>query len=189
MKIKVPIGVSARHIHLSHEVLEQLFGRSYELTSFRPLSQPCQFAAEETLTLLGPKGQISKVRILGPLRERTQVEISMTDAIVLGIKPPVRESGNLDGTPDITLLGPKGTFSLESGVIIAARHIHFHTSDAKCYGIQDKDFLNVNIGGARGCMFHHVIARVSDEFHLEMHIDTDEANASGVKTGDFAEII
>jgi putative phosphotransacetylase len=189
MNIPVPIGVSARHIHLSREVMEQLFGKGYELTLFRPLSQPGQFAAGETVTLLGPKGQISKVRILGPLRQKTQVEISMTDAIALGIKSPVRESGYLEGTPGLTLIGPKGSFSLENGVIIAARHIHFHSSDAKLYGISDSDLIDVKIGESRPCIFHHVIARISDEFQLEMHIDTDEANAAGVKTGDYAKII
>jgi putative phosphotransacetylase len=189
MNFQVPIGVSARHIHLSREIMEHLFGDGYELTFFRPLTQPGQFAAEETVTLQGPKGQISKVRILGPLRQTTQVEISMTDAIHLGIKSPVRESGHLDGTPGITLIGPKGTFSLIHGVIIASRHIHLHSSDAKIYGIKDNDHLNVELGEGRACIFHHVIARISDEFQIEMHIDADEANAAGVKTGDYGKIV
>lgn len=189
MNISVPIGVSARHVHLNREDLDILFGKEYELTFYRELSQPDQFAAEEKVKLVGPKGQYDKVRVLGPLRPKTQVEISMTDSMALGIKAPLRESGNLYETPGIVISGPKGSVTLNSGLIVAARHIHFHSSDALQYGIMDKQELRVQIEGSRGCILHHVIARVSNQFKLELHLDTDEANAFGVKTGDMATII
>ena len=186
---QVPIGVSARHIHLSKEHIAALFGEGAELTVLKPLSQPGQFAANETVEVIGPKGGFPKVRILGPARPKTQLEISRTDAIALGLNPPVRESGDIEGSPGITIVGPKGRVTVEEGVIIAARHIHFHTSDAEKWGIRDKDRLRVRVGGERGLIFENVIARVSDQFALDMHIDTDEANAAGVKTGDVGEIL
>ncbi|MCM2997454.1 phosphate propanoyltransferase [Paenibacillus cellulositrophicus] len=185
----VPVGVSARHIHLTQEHIEALFGQGYQLTEFKPLSQPGQFAANETVAVIGPKGQFDKVRILGPARSASQLEISRTDSFAIGVKAPVRESGNIEGTPGIKVKGPQGEIELEQGVIVAARHIHFHTSDAQSWGIADKQQLKVRIGGERGLVFENVIARVSDSFALDMHIDTDEANAAGAKTGDTAEII
>jgi putative phosphotransacetylase len=189
MKKQVPIGVSARHIHLSPEHIEALFGKGYELTVLKPLSQPGQFAAQETVRVVGPKGSFPRVRILGPARGRTQLEVSKTDAITLGLQPPVRESGNIEGTPGIRLEGPAGAVEIPEGVIIAARHIHFHPSDAERWGIQDKQRLKVRVGGERGLVFENVIARVSDQFALDMHIDTDEANAAGVMSGDLADIV
>jgi putative phosphotransacetylase len=186
---QVPIGVSARHIHLSPEHIQVLFGEGYELKVMKDLSQPGQFAAEETVVVEGPKGKFEKMRILGPARGNTQIEISRTDAFSLGIHPPVRESGKIEGTPGVKIKGPKGEVELEQGVIIAARHIHFHTNDAEAWGIQDKQQLRVRVGGERGLVFENVIARVSDSYALDMHIDTDEGNASGAKTGDMAEII
>ncbi|KAF9124260.1 hypothetical protein BGX30_001029 [Mortierella sp. GBA39] len=144
------------------------------LTEFKPLSQPGQFAANETVAVIGPKGQFDKVRILGPARSASQLEISRTDSFAIGVKAPVRESGNIEGTPGIKVKGPQGEIELEQGVIVAARH---------------KQQLRVRIGGERGLVFENVIARVSDSFALDMHIDTDEANAAGAKTGDTAEII
>ena len=188
MKI-VPVGVSARHIHLSKEHVELLFGKGAQLTDMKPLSQPGQFAAKETVEVLGPIGALSKVRVLGPARSRTQLEVSRTDAFSLGIDPPVRESGNIAGSAGITIKGPAGELTIKEGVIVAARHIHFHTSDAERWGITDKQRLKVRIGGARGVVFEQVIARVSPDFALDMHIDTDEANAAGAKTGDQAEIL
>ncbi|CAN7259284.1 phosphate propanoyltransferase [Paenibacillus sp. LjRoot153] len=189
MNIPVPVGVSARHVHLNQKDLEALFGIGYELIPYRTLSQPGQFASEETLQIIGPKGQFNKVRVLGPLRKKTQIEISMTDSVVLGIKAPLRESGDLNDTPGIVLSGPKGSITLDSGVIIAARHIHFHSSEAARYGILDKQDLSVQIEGERGSILHHVIARVSDDYQMELHLDTDEANATGAKNGDSATII
>ncbi|GAB6988994.1 phosphate propanoyltransferase [Paenibacillus pini] len=189
MSKTVPVGVSARHIHLSQEHIEALFGQGYQLTEFKPLSQPGQFAANETVAVIGPKGQFDKVRILGPARQASQLEISRTDSFAIGVKAPVRESGKIDGTPGITIKGPEGQVELEQGVIVAARHIHFHTSDAKNWGIEDQQLLKVRLSGERGLILENVIARVSDSFALDMHIDTDEANAAGAKTGDTAELV
>ncbi|MGN7453741.1 phosphate propanoyltransferase [Paenibacillus pasadenensis] len=185
----VPVGVSARHIHLSQAHVEALFGAGYELTEFKPLSQPGQFAANETVAVKGPKGAFPKVRILGPARKATQLEISRTDAFAIGVPAPVRESGNIAGSAGITITGPAGEVTIEEGVIVAARHIHFHTDDAAAWGIADQQLLKVRVGGERGLVFENVIARVSDSFALDMHIDTDEANAAGVKNGDTAEIV
>ncbi len=186
---KIPVGVSARHIHLSQEHVEALFGAGTKLTEFKPLSQPGQFAANETVAVYGPKGSFPKVRILGPARKAMQLEVSRTDAFALGLKPPVRESGNIEGTPGIRIVGPAGEVTVDQGVIVAARHIHFHTSDAERWGIRDKQLLKVRVGGERGVVFEQVVARVSDNFALDMHIDTDEGNAAGAITGDFGEIV
>lgn len=186
---EVPIGVSARHIHLSQEHVGLLFGQGYELTEMKPLSQPGQYAANETVAVVGPKGSFAKVRILGPARKQTQLEVSRTDAFALGVNPPVRESGDTKGSAGIKLQGPAGEITIEEGVIVAARHIHFHTSDAERFGIADKQSLKVRFAGERGVVFENVVARVSEQFALDMHIDTDEANAAGVKNGDIAEII
>ncbi|TJY43109.1 phosphate propanoyltransferase [Cohnella pontilimi] len=186
---RVPVGVSARHLHLTQEHVEILFGAGAKLTEFRPLSQPGQFAANETVEVHGPKGSFPKVRILGPVRRATQLEVSRTDAFALGAKPPVRESGNIAGTPGFRIVGPAGEVTVEQGMIVAARHIHFHTSDAGKWGISDKQLLKVRVGGERGVMFENVIARVSDQYALDMHIDTDEGNAAGVSTGEYAEIV
>ncbi|PZD93395.1 propanediol utilization protein [Paenibacillus sambharensis] len=189
MMKQVPVGVSARHIHLSQEHVEKLFGAGYQLTEMKPLSQPGQFASNETVEVVGTKGSFPKVRILGPARSRTQLEISRTDAFSIGVNPPVRESGNIAGTPGITIKGPAGEVTIEEGVIVAARHIHFHTSDAEKWNIADKQLLKVRLGGERGMVLENVVARVSPDFALDMHIDTDEANAAGAKTGDMAEIV
>jgi putative phosphotransacetylase len=186
---KVPVGVSARHLHLTQEHLEILFGARARLTEFRPLSQPGQFAANETVEIHGPKGFFPKVRILGPVRRATQLEVSRTDAFALGANPPVRESGNITGTPGFRIVGPAGEVTVEQGMIVAARHIHFHISDAEKWGIADKQLLKVRFGGERGVIFDKVIARISDQFALDMHIDTDEGNAAAVSTGEFGEIV
>jgi putative phosphotransacetylase len=186
---KVPVGVSARHIHLSLEHVELLFGKGAALTELKPLSQPKQYAAHEMVAVHGPKGSFAKVRILGPSRKLTQLEISRTDAFSLGINPPVRESGYIEGTPGIRIVGPAGEVTLDQGVIVAARHIHFHTTDAERWGIKDKQMLKVRILGERGVVFEQVLARVSDQYALDMHIDTDEGNAAGVTPGTFGEII
>lgn len=185
----VPIGVSARHIHLSKEHIHLLFGDDYELTALKELSQPGQYAAKEVVNIEGPEGSIKKVRILGPAREITQLEISKSDAFLLGLNPPIRLSGNIGGTPGIKVYGPAGELIMKEGVIVAARHIHFHTSDADKWGIMNNQQLTVKLSGERPLIFEDVIARVSDQFKLDMHIDTDEGNAAGVKTGDQAEII
>jgi putative phosphotransacetylase len=186
---RVPIGVSARHIHLSPEHMDQLFGAGYQLKVLKDLSQPGQFAAEETVKITGPVGQIDKVRVIGPSRKQSQIEISRTDAITLGINPPVCESGKFEGSPGIKVTSSNGEIELEKGVIVAARHIHFHTLEAKLWGIKDKQKLRVKLNGERPLIFEGVIARVSERFALDLHIDTDEGNAAGVITGDWAEII
>ncbi|MFC4103486.1 phosphate propanoyltransferase [Paenibacillus xanthanilyticus] len=185
----VPVGVSARHIHLTQEHVEVLFGEGAQLTEMKPLSQPGQYAANEQVAVIGPKGTFAKVRILGPARKATQLEVSRTDAFALGVNPPVRESGKIEGTPGITIKGPAGEVTINEGVIVAARHIHFHTDDAERFGIVDKQRLTVRLQGERGLLLENVIARVSPDYALDLHIDTDEANAAGAKTGDMAEII
>ncbi|HHT42676.1 MAG TPA: phosphate propanoyltransferase [Firmicutes bacterium] len=185
---EVPVGISNRHIHLSQEHLEALFGPGYELTIKKDLSQTGQYAAEETLTIEGPKSALKNVRILGPVRKETQVEISRTDAFSLGLKPPVRDSGHLEDSPGIKLIGPKGTIELDKGVIIAQRHIHMNEADAEAFGVKDKEIVSVRAGGERGLVFDNVLVRVRSDFVLEMHIDTDEANAGMLNNGQMVEV-
>lgn len=187
--MKVPCGVSNRHLHLSQADLETLFGPGAQLTVFRDLKQPGQYAAEEVVNLIGPKGTIKNVRVLGPVRKQTQIEVSRTDSFVLGIKPPVRDSGDLKGSAPITLEGPKGRVELTEGVILAVRHVHLHTSEAAMIGVKDKELLSVRVGGERALVFEKVLARVNDQFALEFHVDTDEANAASLKNGDEVELV
>lgn len=187
----VPIGVSNRHVHLTREHLDILFGKDYELTKAKDLSQPGQFAANETVTIIGPSLRpIEKVRVLGPLRKASQVEISMTDSYVLKVKPPVRESGNIAGSSPITLVGPKGVVTLSEGCIIANRHIHMSPKDAERYGIKDGDTVNVSIlGKGKRTLWYDVQIRVNKDFVLEMHVDTDDANAAGIGNGSLVSIV
>jgi putative phosphotransacetylase len=185
----IPVGVSNRHIHLSKEHFAQLFGQEAELTVLKPLSQPGQFAAKETVTVEGPKGKIENVRILGPARSMTQLEISKTDSFKLGVQAPIRLSGDIKGTPGITIHGPKGTITVDQGVIIAKRHIHMTPSDAETFGVKDKQIVKVKTSGERALIFDEVVVRVNENFALDMHIDTDEANAAGLKTGDQVELV
>lgn len=187
---QIPISVSGRHAHLSGQDLDVLFGRGYELTSMKDLSQPGQFACKETLQVVGPKGMIDRVRILGPIRKETQVELSTTDCYSLGIKDvPVRDSGDLENTPGIVLVGPAGVLKLERGVIIALRHIHMTPALAQLFQVKDKDLVKVKVESSRPVIFENVLIRVSENYALDMHIDTDEANAAGIKAGDFARIV
>ncbi|MDD3150960.1 MAG: phosphate propanoyltransferase [Candidatus Gastranaerophilales bacterium] len=178
--MKIPIEISARHVHLSEPDLETLFGVGFELKKFKDLSQPGQFAAEEAVKLIGPRGEINSVRILGPCRAQTQVEVSETEARQLGINPPVRDSGNLDGTPGIKVVGPKGEVILNQGVILALRHIHIDPETAAKLKIKNYDRAKVDTSGLRDLLFENVLVRVSPDFKLAMHIDTDEANAAGI---------
>ncbi|QIB26723.1 phosphate propanoyltransferase [Caloranaerobacter azorensis] len=189
MRKELPIALSNRHVHLSKEHIEKLFGEGYELTKMKDLSQPGQFAAEEKIDVVGPKGTLKGVRVLGPARGSTQVEISLTDGFKLGVVPPVRNSGDLAGSPGVKLVGPKGEVELKEGVIAAARHIHMHTDDAKEFGVKDKDIVKVRVRGQRGLIFENVLVRVSPNYALEMHVDVDEGNAAGVKNGDMVELI
>ncbi|MEW5867152.1 MAG: phosphate propanoyltransferase [Bacillota bacterium] len=186
---KVPVGVSGRHIHVTREDLERLFGPGYELTCFRELSQPGQFAANETVTLVGPKGVIPKVRILGPVRKATQVEISRTDGYTLGVDAPVRESGDLEGTPGIVIVGPYGPVQIKQGVIVAKRHIHFTPELAREFGVSDGETVMVKASGPRALIFDEVVIRVREDFALDMHVDMDEANAAGIKQGDLVTLL
>jgi len=187
--MKIPVGVSARHVHLSQADVEKLFGTGAELHPLKNLSQPGQYAAEETVDLQGPRGTIAKVRVLGPARSHTQVEISKTDGLKLGVQAPVRESGNIEGTPGLTLVGPQGSVELEQGAIVAMRHVHFTPADAERFGVQNGDTITLRTEGERGMIFEQVVARVHPSYALDFHIDTDEANAAGLQTGDQVEFV
>ncbi len=180
---KIPIEVSAHHVHLAREEMEVLFGKGSELTIRAELSQPGQFACEEAINLLGPKGRVERVRILGPFRKQSQVEISMTEEFKLGIKAPIRASGDLEGSPGITLEGPNGTCFVPQGVICSLRHIHMSPEDALSFGLKDRDIVSIEVKGDRPLVFGDVLVRVHPDFRLSMHIDTDEANAASIRTG------
>ena len=182
------LEVSAHHIHLSQEHVEALFGEGHKLSWHSDLSQPNQFASKEILTLVGPKGKIERIRVLGPTRKETQIEISMTEQFKLGIHPPIRESGDLEGTPGCILEGPKGSVKIEKGIICALRHIHMTPEDSLRYGLKDKSVVRVRVKGNRELIFGDVLVRVNPNYKLAMHIDTDEANAANLKTGDLVYI-
>ena len=188
-KMKVTVGISARHLHLTKKHLDILFGKDYELKKKKDLMGG-QFAAEECVTIIGKKlSPIEKVRILGPLRSKTQVEISKTDALKLGVDAPVRESGSIEGSAPITIIGPKGVIALSEGCIVAKRHIHMSPEDAESFGLKDNALVSVKLDGERGGYFSDVKVRVDKSYTLEMHIDTDEANAMGIKCGSLLEIV
>ncbi len=186
---KVPVGVSARHIHLSQADVEALFGEGYELTKKKDLMGG-QFACKETVTIVGFKLRaMENIRILGPVREHSQIEISATDAVKLGIAAPIRESGNIKGAASISVVGPRGVIYLKEGCIIAKRHIHMSPADALAAQVEDGESVSVKVENERGTIFENVTIRVNASYTLEMHIDTDEANAASIKTGDFVTII
>ncbi|MCD1260455.1 phosphate propanoyltransferase [Paenibacillus athensensis] len=186
---EIPIGVSNRHVHLSPEAVERLFGSKDALTKLKDLSQPGQFACNETVTLIGPKGRIERVRILGPARGDTQVEISLFDGFTLGIAPPIRDSGDIAGTPGLVLQGPRGQLTIGQGVICAARHIHMHPADAEAFGVRNGQRVSVRVGGPRALTMDNVLIRVSEKYRLEMHIDLDEANAGRIRTGQIGVLL
>ncbi|MFA5947756.1 MAG: phosphate propanoyltransferase [Candidatus Gracilibacteria bacterium] len=179
-KILVPVEVSARHCHLSKEDLEKLFGVGYELTKMKQLSIPADFACAETVSIQFGSKKIEKVRVVGPLRKQTQVEISLTDAVGSGVIPQVKASGELMGTSPVALEGPKGAVSLTEGLIVALRHIHCATDEAKKLKLENGDVVSVKISGDRSIIFENVIVRVRDDYKLYMHLDTDEGNAAGI---------
>lgn len=185
----LPVALSNRHIHLSQADLEVLFGRGYVLTKQKDLSQPGQFAAKETVRLIGPKGILEDVRILGPARGTSQVELALADGYRLGIAPPVRASGDLAGTPGCFVAGPKGIVEMKTGVICALRHIHMSPEDGRRFGVQDQEMVKVRTMGDRALIFEQVLVRVHSDFRLEMHIDLEEGNAAGLKNGDLVELI
>lgn len=184
----IPLGVSNRHIHLTQESLEILFGRGYELTKIKDLGQPGQFAAKEMVCIAGRKGCFANVRVLGPVRNRNQVEISRSDAFALGINPPVRISGDLDGAADICVIGPAGMMVMKESTIVAKPHIHMTPKDAAVYQVRNRDEVSVTLCGDKKYTMHGVEIRVSDTSGLEFHLDTDEANAAGVRSGIKVEI-
>jgi putative phosphotransacetylase len=186
---RIPVGVSNRHIHLTEKDLFTLFGEGYKLTNVKFLTQPGQFAAKETVVISGPKGEIKNVRVLGPVRKASQVEISKTDMFALGIIAPVRMSGDIKGTPGIEVIGPNGSVMLNEGLIIAKRHIHMHPDEAKQFGVKDNEVVQVRTNGERALIFDEVVVRVHETFSLDFHIDIDEANAAGLKTGDTIQLV
>jgi putative phosphotransacetylase len=186
---KVVVGLSNKHLHLSAEHIDALFGEGHKLTPTKALRQPGQFACEEKVDLEGPKGVIKGLRVLGPARPETQIDLALTDARGLGLKPPVRESGKLEGTPGCKLTGPAGSVELDHGVMVALRHVHLSPSEAAEAGVKDKDVIRIRIGGERAVVFEEVLVR-SGEAHLsEFHLDTDEGNAAGIDSGLEVELL
>lgn len=186
----VPVAISARHVHLTEANIGRLFGAGYQLHVKTPLGQPGQFAAEETVTLVGPKGTLSHVRIVGPARDEDQVEISRTDEIGLGLDAPVRASGELGHTPGIEVVGPAGRVRLDHGVVLAQRHLHLSPQEAAQLGLRNHQRVQAALTGhGRDLIFQDVIVRISPHYRLELHLDTDEGNAAGVMPGDRARIL
>jgi propanediol utilization protein len=185
----IPIGISNRHIHLSQKDLELCFGEGYSLTPMKDLSQPGQFACKETMTLVGPRGAIEKVRILGPVRKETQVEILAADNFKLGINAPVRISGDLSGSSPLTIVGPKGSSFIKEGAIIAMRHIHMTLEDAKRLGVEDGEIVSIETSGDRGGIYRNVVIRANEASALDCHLDTEEANAMGLDSTATVRII
>ncbi len=188
--MKFLIETSARHVHVTKEVLNTLFGEGYELTVKKELSQPGQFASNERVAVIGPKGQFPAVSILGPVRPETQVELSASDARSIGVAAPIRESGDISGSGACKLVGPKGEVEISEGVIIAKRHIHATPEDAEALGVKDKEIVNVKVDSPeRSLIFGDVVVRISPKYALAMHIDTDESNAASVTPGMMVEIV
>lgn len=187
--MKVSIGVSNRHVHLTQEHLEILFGKNFKLEKIKDLTQPTQYMTASFVTLKTEKSTIENVRVVGPLRPYTQVEISKTDAYKLGLNPPVRDSGNLKGSSPITIVGPKGIVELEEGCIIPDRHIHILPSQVSMYKLEGKDMVSVKINGEKGGVITNVYLKISDNAFFELHLDTDDANAHLIKNGDIGEIL
>jgi len=185
----VKVGVSNRHCHLTSEHTQILFGAGHKLTPMRYLLQPDQFATVETVSIATSNGVFHNVRIIGPERKHTQVEISKTDSFALGIASPIRQSGNIAGSPGCVIIGPKGSIVLNEGVILASRHLHCHTSEGEALGLRDKQIVRVRVGGIRGGIIENILARVGDAHKFELHLDTDESNAFDLKSGDTVELL
>lgn len=185
----IEVEASGRHVHLSQQAVEKLFGPGHQLTWAKELSQPGQYACQERITLTGPKGSLTNVVVLGPTRPESQVEISLTDALALGIKAPVRQSGQIKGSAPVTLSTKRGALELSEGAIVAARHIHMTPEDARHYQIKDGQMVSVKVFGKRPLIFDHTVIRISDSFKTRMHIDYDEANACGFTPGTLGMIL
>ena len=187
---KIPIGISGRHAHVTKEHLEILFGKGYELTTFKPLSQPGQYAANEKIDVISPEGLVIKnVRILGPVRPASQIEISRSDALRNKFVAPVRSSGDVSGSGPCTMVGPEGSVVLTEGVIIADRHIHFAPADAEYFGVKNGDKVSIKIEGEKAGMLDNVLCRVSSKYALDCHLDTDDGSAFMLSTGDEATLV
>lgn len=186
---KVPIEISARHIHLCQKDLDQLFGKGFKLKKIKELSQPGEFASNQTIELIGPKSNYKKVRVVGPVRKNTQVEITATDCRILGIKAPVRISSDVKGSAKATIKGPKGGVKLQEGVIIAKRHLHLSSDEAKKLGVRNNQKVSIRVAGERAVTFHQVVVRAGDKYKMACHLDTDEANAAGLKTCGYGMLI
>jgi putative phosphotransacetylase len=187
---KIPLGISGRHVHVTQAHLETLFGKDYRLTEFKPLSQPGQYAANEKVDVVSPKGNTIKgVRILGPVRPASQVEISRSDALRGGFIAPVRSSGDVKGSGPCTLVGPNGSVELEEGVIIADRHIHFSLEDAESFGVSNGDIVSILVEGEKPGLLGNVLCRVSKSYALDCHLDTDDGSAFMLNTGDLATLV
>lgn len=189
-QLAIPVGVSVKHCHLTKEHFKTLFGANAEPRRVKDIKQPGFYAAEECIDVQGPKGVLKKIRLVAPYRDHTQIELAATDAMLIGLKPPVRESGDIKGSAGATLIGPVGQVEIQAGVIIAQRHLHFHPDEAKAIGIESGEVVRVAAGRGQGraVVFEDVVVRVGTKYSLEFHVDTDEANASGLKTGDFVHI-
>jgi len=188
-KKMIPVAASNRHAHLTQAHIEQLFGEGYRLTYLKDIKQPDEFVSGETIDVFGPKGGLLKVRILGPARESSQVEMSVTNARSIGVPPNIRLSRNLAGTAGVKLSGPCGDVYLEEGVIIPLRHIHANPEEACQLGLSEGQIVSIATTGIRSTIFHHVVVRIDPLFSLEFHLDTDEFNAAGLQKGDIAELI
>ena len=182
-KNTVPVGISARHVHLSQDHLEILFGKGHELTYLKALSQPGQFAAQEQVEVIGPKGSIKNIRILGPIRSNTQVEVAASDLRTLGVKAPVRGSGNIEDTPGATIRGPVGEVIIPRGIIVAERHLHMSDDDARDFELKNDDVISVIVEGKKGGVMGDIVVRVNKDYALDLHIDTDDANAFNLAQG------
>ncbi len=189
MKKEVPVGLSNRHCHLTEEHIRILFGDGYELTKIKDLSQPGQYACDECVDIKGPKGTLNKVRILGPARTATQIEILASDSFKLGVPAVVKLSGDHEGTPGAEIIGPKGSIVIDKGVLVAARHLHISPSEAEEYGVKDGDVISVKTEGIRSVVFNNVIVRCGESHSLDLHIDTEEGNAAGLKNKDLVTIL
>lgn len=186
---QVPVGISVRHIHLSRADVDRLFGRNYQLTPKKKLSQPGQYACEECLDVIGPKGELKKVRILGPERRATQIELAQTDCRNIGITAPVRSSGNTAGTPGITLRGPLGEITVPEGVIIADRHLHMSEGEAAAFGLKDGDHVRIQVDGVKPGVLGNVLVRAGNGHSLDLHIDTDDGNAFLLRQGQLVTVL
>jgi putative phosphotransacetylase len=189
MAYKVVTGISNKHVHLSAEHIEALFGAGYQLTPIKDLKQPGQFASDEKVDIVGPKGTLKGIRILGPARPETQVELAMTDARTIGLAAPIRESGKLDGTPGVKLVGPAGEVELDHGAIIALRHVHLSPAQAEEAGVVDQQLVDVKTFGTRPLVFEDVVIRSGPKHEREFHVDTDEGNAAGIGSDEYVELI